>query len=153
MSIKSQKSQGVKAGKLVVVTTRKETSRLLTKKKLEKLKELCFEISKAKNYFSKKYNTLSGMALIKNYRKTVRDELVKTKKPFPFKSKLQARQWKTCLDEVFFNISSRYALIIDELKKNPGKAYPAGYLFVTMGAGDNWKIGRTVCDELNGAEK
>lgn len=43
--------------------------------------------------------------------------------------------------------------VIDELKKNPGKAYPAGYLFVTMGAGDNWKIGRTVCDELNGAEK
>jgi UDP-N-acetylmuramate--alanine ligase len=43
--------------------------------------------------------------------------------------------------------------VISELKKNPGKEYPDGYLFVTMGAGDNWKIGRAVCDELNGGKK
>src|SRR5574344_867073 len=43
--------------------------------------------------------------------------------------------------------------VISELKKKPGKEYPDGYLFVTMGAGDNWKIGRAVCDELNGGKK
>ncbi|MFA6857925.1 MAG: UDP-N-acetylmuramate--L-alanine ligase [Treponema sp.] len=35
-----------------------------------------------------------------------------------------------------------------ELMKNPGKEYPKGYLFVTMGAGDNWKIGRVLLEEL-----
>lgn len=38
---------------------------------------------------------------------------------------------------------------LDELDKDPGKEYPDGYLFVTMGAGDNWKIGRALLDDLN----
>jgi UDP-N-acetylmuramate--alanine ligase len=42
--------------------------------------------------------------------------------------------------------SKEFAL--SELKTNPGREYPNGYLFVTMGAGDNWKIGRALYDEL-----
>ena len=31
-----------------------------------------------------------------------------------------------------------------ELEKVPGSEYPDGYLFVTMGAGDNWKLGKEI---------
>ena len=31
-----------------------------------------------------------------------------------------------------------------ELEKAPGSEYPDGYLFVTMGAGDNWKLGKEI---------
>src|SRR5574344_1785288 len=46
-------------------------------------------------------------------------------------------------------IMDAHDFALEELSKNPGKQYPNGYLFVTMGAGDNWKIGRALCDELN----
>lgn len=32
------------------------------------------------------------------------------------------------------------------LDNPPGKEFPDGYLFVTMGAGDNWRLGRAVLD-------
>ena len=35
-----------------------------------------------------------------------------------------------------------------ELNQKAGEKYPEGYLFVTMGAGDNWKIGRSLFDLL-----
>ena len=35
-----------------------------------------------------------------------------------------------------------------ELNQKAGEKYPAGYLFVTMGAGDNWKIGHSLFDLL-----
>lgn len=35
-----------------------------------------------------------------------------------------------------------------ELNQKAGEKYPKGYLFVTMGAGDNWKIGRSLFDLL-----
>ena len=34
--------------------------------------------------------------------------------------------------------------VLSELYKNPDSKYPYGYLFVTMGAGDNWKIGKEI---------
>ncbi len=34
----------------------------------------------------------------------------------------------------------------EELNKELDSAYPDGYLFVTMGAGDNWKIGKALLD-------
>jgi len=34
--------------------------------------------------------------------------------------------------------------VMEELNKAPGAEYPDGYLFVTMGAGDNWKIGKEI---------
>ena len=34
--------------------------------------------------------------------------------------------------------------VLSELEKNPGEKYPDGYVFVTMGAGDNWRLGRAV---------
>ena len=39
---------------------------------------------------------------------------------------------------------------LSELNKSGGKN---GFLFVTMGAGDNWKLGRAVLDALNAAEQ
>lgn len=32
------------------------------------------------------------------------------------------------------------------LEQNPGTDYPDGYLLVTMGAGDNWKLGKTIIE-------
>ncbi len=34
------------------------------------------------------------------------------------------------------------------LSKNSGPHFPEGYIFVTMGAGDNWKVGRGILDRL-----
>ena len=42
--------------------------------------------------------------------------------------------------------------VIDELSQPAGSAFPAGYIFVTMGAGDNWKLGKAVFEKLE-AEK
>ena len=35
------------------------------------------------------------------------------------------------------------------LNENSGDKYPEGYIFVTMGAGDNWKVGQKVLEKLN----
>ncbi len=40
----------------------------------------------------------------------------------------------------------------DLLSKKAGDKFPKGYLFVTMGAGDNWKVAQKIIDKL-GAEK
>ncbi len=37
-----------------------------------------------------------------------------------------------------------------ELEKPLGPEYPDGYLFVTMGAGDNWKLGKEMCKAAGG---
>lgn len=37
--------------------------------------------------------------------------------------------------------------VLQELEKNVSSEYPKGYLFVTMGAGDNWRLGRAIVDE------
>lgn len=34
--------------------------------------------------------------------------------------------------------------VVSELEKLLDKKYPDGYLFVTMGAGDNWKLGKEI---------
>lgn len=36
------------------------------------------------------------------------------------------------------------------LCQNSGEEYPEGYVFVTMGAGDNWKVGKLLLEKLNG---
>ena len=36
----------------------------------------------------------------------------------------------------------------DLLSKKAGDAYPNGYLFVTMGAGDNWKVAQKIMEKL-----
>ncbi|MCR5217995.1 UDP-N-acetylmuramate--L-alanine ligase [Treponema sp.] len=38
------------------------------------------------------------------------------------------------------------------LNTNPGPEYPDGYLFVTMGAGDNWKLGKAIIKEFGEAK-
>lgn len=44
----------------------------------------------------------------------------------------------------FEEILDAQDFVKSELEKNPGAEYPDGYLFVTMGAGDNWKLGKSV---------
>ncbi len=39
---------------------------------------------------------------------------------------------------------------LEILSQNSGSHYSDGYLFVTIGAGDNWKVGKGVLDSLNG---
>lgn len=34
------------------------------------------------------------------------------------------------------------------LSEDSGKAYPDGFIFVTMGAGDNWKVGKNILERL-----
>ena len=36
--------------------------------------------------------------------------------------------------------------VLSQINEKAGQEYRAGYLFVTMGAGDNWKIGRKVLE-------
>jgi UDP-N-acetylmuramate--alanine ligase len=38
--------------------------------------------------------------------------------------------------------------VLERLSK-PLPAGKTGYLFITMGAGDNWKLGKAVFDKLN----
>ena len=39
--------------------------------------------------------------------------------------------------------------VLSELEKTLDKSkYPDGYLFVTMGAGDNWKLGKAILEQL-----
>ena len=40
-----------------------------------------------------------------------------------------------------------------QISEPSGADYPDGYLFVTMGAGDNWKVGKLLLDRLTGPAK
>ena len=44
----------------------------------------------------------------------------------------------------FEEILDAKALVEQELEKPLPPEYPAGYLFITMGAGDNWKLGKEI---------
>lgn len=44
------------------------------------------------------------------------------------------------------------AVITAELSKDAGPQFPGGYVFVTMGAGDNWKVGRLVLERFSSGE-
>ena len=37
--------------------------------------------------------------------------------------------------------------VLSELEKTPGEKYPDGYVFVTMGAGDNWRLGKAILEK------
>lgn len=43
--------------------------------------------------------------------------------------------------------------VYGQLSKPSGDEYPDGYVFVTMGAGDNWKVGKLLLDRLRGQAK
>lgn len=47
----------------------------------------------------------------------------------------------------FEEILDAEGFVLDELNKPLDSDYPDGYLFVTMGAGDNWKLGKAVLGE------
>ena len=42
--------------------------------------------------------------------------------------------------------------VFRQLGQDSGKAYPDGYVFVTMGAGDNWKVGQILLEKLSGTK-
>ena len=37
--------------------------------------------------------------------------------------------------------------VLSELEKAPDEKYPDGYVFVTMGAGDNWRLGKVILEK------
>jgi UDP-N-acetylmuramate--alanine ligase len=41
--------------------------------------------------------------------------------------------------------------VLSQLNQKAGAEFPDGYVFVTMGAGDNWKIGKAVCQKMGSA--
>ena len=42
-----------------------------------------------------------------------------------------------------------YSLLgLKMLLEPSGGEYPDGYVFVTMGAGDNWKVGKSILEKL-----
>ncbi len=49
----------------------------------------------------------------------------------------------------FEEILDAKPFLLAELNKKAGEKYPEGYLFVTLGAGDNWKIGKALFEELS----
>ena len=49
----------------------------------------------------------------------------------------------------FEEIMDAKPFLLEELNKKAGSEYPEGYLFVTVGAGDNWKIGKELFEELS----
>ena len=55
------------------------------------------------------------------------------------KNQMQAQYFKEILDAKDF--------VMKELNKPLDSSYPDGYLFVTMGAGDNWKLGKAILEE------
>lgn len=52
----------------------------------------------------------------------------------------------------FEEIEEALPFVKEILNKDPGPDFPDGYLFVTMGAGDNWKLGKAIIKEF-GEEK
>jgi UDP-N-acetylmuramate--alanine ligase len=43
--------------------------------------------------------------------------------------------------------------IFSELQKKSGAEFSDGYVFVTMGAGDNWKVGKIVMEKFSEGKK
>jgi UDP-N-acetylmuramate--alanine ligase len=68
----------------------------------------------------------------------------------PVSGEILAEHTKKYHDNVHYykEILDAKDFALSELKKNPEKKYKEGYLFVTMGAGDNWKIGKALLEEL-----
>lgn len=55
------------------------------------------------------------------------------------KENMKAQYFEEILDAKDF--------VMNELNKPLDEKYPDGYLFVTMGAGDNWKLGKAILEE------
>ena len=69
---------------------------------------------------------------------------------FTVTGKVLAERAKKYKKDVFyeaeFEDAAKKALSL--LEENAGEKYPEGYLFVTMGAGDNWKVAKLVQEKL-----
>ena len=69
----------------------------------------------------------------------------------PVTGEMLAEHTKKYHDNVHYynEIMEAKDFAVAELQKDPGSRYPNGWLFVTMGAGDNWKIGKTLYEEFS----
>ena len=74
---------------------------------------------------------------------------------FSITGKTLFEETKKYSDNVYYfeEIMDAEDFVLNELNKNLSPAYPDGFLFVTMGAGDNWKIGKAVYNKLNNSEE
>lgn len=73
---------------------------------LTEVLELLKRYNKAKNYFYSRYSGVNSLHKLKNYKKDIRDVLIKEGVCAMFG--LQARQWKIALDDVISNIKSNW---------------------------------------------
>ncbi len=60
-----------------------------------------------------------------------------------FQKVLQTGKDETCV-HYFEEVLDAKDFVLQEIEKKLPAEYPDGYLFVTMGAGDNWKLGRAI---------
>ena len=84
-----------------------------TKSKLAELYELAERYATVKNEVFSKYSSIKGLQYL-NYPHEVRDEWVQTK--YAAKFGLQARQWKTALDEAFANIKTKWSQVEETIR-------------------------------------
>ena len=49
----------------------------------------------------------------------------------------------------FEEILDAKQFVLEQLERSVGETNPDGYLFVTMGAGDNWKLGKALLEVKN----
>lgn len=74
---------------------------------MEELKYIAAAYTKVRNYVYSRYSGINSLLLIKNHRKTIRDEWIKSE--FAKQWDLPARYWKMALDEAISNIKTEWA--------------------------------------------
>lgn len=87
----------------VVKTVRQHS---LAVNNIEELKDIAAAYTKVKNYVYSRHSGINSLLLIKNHRKTIRDEWVKSE--FAKQWNLPARYWKMALDEAISNIKTEW---------------------------------------------
>ena len=77
----------------------------------------------------------------------IKEQELKNKEQEYENSKLGKQSFKIDgLDFSYEEILDAADFAKEELEKPLGPEYPDGYLFITMGAGDNWKLGKKILE-------
>ena len=69
----------------------------------------------AKNYFYHRFSGINSIHLLKQYKKTIRDEIVK-QNTFSKQWRLSARYWKNALDDAVSNIKTQWTTVKKNVK-------------------------------------
>jgi hypothetical protein len=74
--------------------------------KIEELNQIGIAYTTVKNYVYSRYSGINSLLFLKEYKKLIRDEWVKSE--FATQWKLPARYWKMALDEAISNIKTEW---------------------------------------------